>query len=82
MCMRWRPRCQDAWPADVQRPIAEFFQTELIGLILALFGMALLAAEVWWLITGGGGNLVMIPFIPLTGFTLFVVVNEIWRDWR
>lgn len=50
----------------------------MTGLLLVLFGLAVLGAEAWLPTTGA---LVTIPLMTLTVATLAVVAREIWAGW-
>lgn len=50
------------------------------GLLVA-FGVGVLAAEVW-LATTGVSLLLCGTLLAMTGFTLFMVLSQLWEDYR
>jgi hypothetical protein len=49
--------------------------------LLVAFGLAVLVAEVW-LATTGESLLLCGTLLAMTGFTLYIVLSELWEDYR
>jgi hypothetical protein len=59
----------------------EFLEVSGVNVALILVGALILGAEVW-LLTIGTSVVFVAALLALTGFTVFVLAQALWEDWR